>query len=70
MSLTNTQVPPWLQHLGIPLGLGGLVLGLGWYLFVSGYGAEIELRRRQLETLSRRRGREQGWSSSSRSGRA
>lgn len=53
MTLTTTHIPPWLKRLGIPLGLGGLVLGLGWYLFVSGYGAEIELRRRQLEALSR-----------------
>ncbi len=59
MTLT-TQVPPWLQHLGIPMGLGGLVLGLGWYLFVSGYGAEIELRRGQLEALSREVGQGAG----------
>ena len=53
MALTSTHIPSWLQRLGIPVGLGGLVLGLGWYLFVSGYGSEIELRRQQLEALSR-----------------
>ena len=60
MTLTTTHIPVWLQPLGIPLGLGGLVLGLGWYLFVSGYGAEIELRRRQLEALSREVGQGTG----------
>lgn len=52
MTLTITPMPPWLERLGIPLGLGGLILGLGWYLFVSGYSAEMELQRRQLNTLS------------------
>ena len=60
MTFTTTQVPRWLQHLGIPMGLGGLVLGLGWYLFVSGYGTEIEQRRRQLEALSREVGQGAG----------
>lgn len=48
-----THIPPWLQRLSIPLAWGGLVLALGWYLFVSGYGAEIELQRQQLRALSR-----------------
>lgn len=52
MTLT-THIPPWLERLGIPMALGGLVLALGWYLFVSGYGAEIELQRQQLDALSR-----------------
>lgn len=56
MSLTPTNIPAWLQHVGIPLGLGGLVLVLGWYLFVSGYGAEIELQKQQLDALSRELG--------------
>lgn len=59
MTLT-THIPPWLEWLGIPLGLGGLVLGLGWTLFVSGYGAEIELRRQQSEALSREMGQGAG----------
>ena len=67
MTLT-THIPPWLERLGIPLALGGLVLGLGWYLFVSGFEAEIELRRQQLEALSRELGKGAGWSSSSRTG--
>ncbi|MCY3756198.1 MAG: type 4a pilus biogenesis protein PilO [Acidobacteria bacterium] len=46
------RIPPWLKRLGTPPALGGLVLALGWYLFVSGYGAEIELQRQQLDTLS------------------
>lgn len=60
MPLTSTPVPPWLERLGIPLALGGLVLGLGWYFFVSGYGTEIELRRRQLDALSRELGQGAG----------
>lgn len=52
MTLTTTRIPPWMGRLGIPLALGGLVLALGWYLFVSGYGTEIELQRRQLDDLS------------------
>ncbi|MYC81836.1 MAG: type 4a pilus biogenesis protein PilO, partial [Acidobacteria bacterium] len=55
MTLT-THIPPWLERMGIPLALGGLVLALGWYLFVSGYGAEIELQRQQLDALSRELG--------------
>lgn len=46
------HIPPWLGRLGIPPALGGLVLALGWVLFVSGYGAEIELQRQQLDALS------------------
>jgi len=57
MSLMHTNIPAWLQHMGIPLGLGALVLVLGWHLFVSGYGAEIELQRQQLEALSRELGK-------------
>ena len=53
MNLTTTHIPPWLERLGIPLALGGLVLALGWYLFVSGFGAAIELQRQQLDALSR-----------------
>ena len=53
MTLTTTHIPPWLERLGIPLALGGLVLALGWYLFVSGFGAEIELQRQQLDALNR-----------------
>lgn len=60
MPLTSTPIPPWLERLGIPVGLGGLVLSLGWYLFVSGYGAEIELRRKQLDALSRELGQGAG----------
>ncbi len=51
MTLT-TRIPPWLGRLGIRLALGGLVLALGWVLFVSGYGTEIELQRQQLGALS------------------
>lgn len=43
MTLTTTRIPPWLERLGVPLALGGLVLALGWVLFVSGYGTEFEL---------------------------
>ena len=60
MTLTSTPIPPWLERLGIPAGLGGLVLGLGWYFFVSGYGAEIELRRQQLDALGRELGQGAG----------
>ena len=60
MTLTIVYIPPWLERLGIPAGLGGLILGLGWYLFVSGYGAEIELRRQQLDALSRELGQGAG----------
>ena len=56
MPLASTPFPPWMQHLGIPLGLGGLVLGLGWYLLVAGYASEIELQRQQLDALSRELG--------------
>ncbi len=56
MPLTTPLIPPWLQRLSIPPALGGLVLALGWYLFVSGYGAEIELQRQQLSALSRESG--------------
>ena len=52
----NTRIPPWLERLGIPMALGGLVLVLGWYLFVSGFRAEIELQRQQLAALSRELG--------------
>lgn len=55
MTLT-THIPPWLKRLGISLASGGLVLALGWYLFVSGFGAEIELQRQQLDALSRELG--------------
>ena len=55
MTLT-TRMPPWLERLGILLALGGLVLALGWYLLVSGFGAEIELQRQQLDALSRELG--------------
>ena len=55
MTLT-THIPPWLERMVIPMALGGLVLALGWYLFVSGYGAEIELQRQQLDALSRELG--------------
>ena len=51
MNLTPTHIPPWLERLGVPLGLGGLVLGLGWYFFVAGVGTEIELRPRTVGSL-------------------
>ena len=70
MNLTPTHIPPWLERLGVPLGLGGLVLGLGWYFFVAGVGTGIELRRGQLEALTREIGQGAGWSSSFRTGRA
>ena len=57
MTLTINHIPPWLERLGISLALGGLVLALGWYLFVSGYGAEIELQRQRLDALSRELGK-------------
>ena len=60
MNLTPTHIPPWLERLGVPLGLGGLVLGLGWYFFVAGVGTEIELRREQLEVLTREIGQGAG----------
>ena len=60
MTLATTHIPPWLQRLSIPLAWGGLVLSLGWYLFVSGYGAEIELQRQQLNALSRELGQGAG----------
>jgi Tfp pilus assembly protein PilO/Tfp pilus assembly protein PilP len=56
MTLTIPYLPPWLERLGIPLASGGLILGLGWYLFVSGYSADIELQRQQLNALSRELG--------------
>ena len=59
MTLT-TPIPPWLERLGVPLAMAGLVLGLGWYLFVSGFEGEIELRRQQLEALSRELGQGAG----------
>ena len=60
MNLTPTHIPPWLERLGVPLGLGGLVLGLGWYFFVAGVGTGIELRREQLEALTREIGQGAG----------
>ena len=60
MNLTPTHIPPWLERLGVPLGLGGLVLGLGWYFFVAGVGTGIELRRGQLEALTREIGQGAG----------
>lgn len=56
MTLITTHIPPWLERLGVPPALGGLVLALGWYLFVSGFGAEIELQRQQLDALGRELG--------------
>ena len=60
MTLNTTHLPPWLERLGVPMGLGGLVLGLGWYFFVAGVGTEIELRRGQLEALTREIGQGAG----------
>ena len=60
MTLTTTPIPPWLERLGKAVGLGGLILGLGWYLFVSGYGAEIEHQRQQLDALARELGQGAG----------
>ena len=60
MTLNTTHIPPWLERLGVPLGLGGLVLGVGWYFFVAGVGTGIELRREQLEALTREIGQGAG----------
>ncbi len=57
MDLKAINTLPRLGQPGVFLGFGLVMVGLGWYWFVSGYGAQIQLKRKQLEVLNREIGR-------------
>jgi type IV pilus assembly protein PilO len=43
---------PWYAQLGLFLVVGCLVVGVGWYFFISGLSTQIEIKQKKLNALN------------------